>query len=290
MSDQRIEPAAPSEFVIYTDESEKDGRYFSNFYGGVLVRSTDLHDVIASLEACKQRLNLYGEVKWQKVTRNYLDKYLELMGAFFDFVTADKIKVRIMFTQNRLVPKGLSPDQRRDAYYLLYYQFLKHAFGFPYSNPSRSPIHVRLNLDQLPQNREQNARFKSFILGLNRNPQFRTAKVSFREDQIAEVDSHDHVLLQCLDIVLGAMCFRLNDKHKDKPPRQWRRGQRTIAKEELYKSLVGRIREFYPGFNIGESTGKQGDWSNLWNHPYRHWKLIPRNHEIDGTKAKPKRK
>ncbi len=29
------------EFVIYTDESDKDGRYFSNFYGGALVRSTE---------------------------------------------------------------------------------------------------------------------------------------------------------------------------------------------------------------------------------------------------------
>ncbi len=148
---------------------------------------------------------------------------------------------------------------------------------------------MRLNLDQLPNNREQNARFKGYILGLNRNPQFRAARVSFREDQIAEVSSHDHVLLQCLDIVLGAMCFRLNDKHKDKPQRQRRRGNRTIAKEKLYKFLLSRIRQIYPGFNIGETTGKRGGWSDLWNQSYRHWKLIPQSHEIDEARSKRKK-
>jgi hypothetical protein len=39
-----------TELVIYTDESDKEGEYFSNFYGGVLVRSRDLASVIANLE------------------------------------------------------------------------------------------------------------------------------------------------------------------------------------------------------------------------------------------------
>jgi len=280
---------SPREFVIYTDESDKNGQYYSNFYGGVLVRSTDLNEVIATLDNCKQQLNLLQEVKWQKVTENYLDKYLALMAEFFDFVADDKIKVRIMFTQNRFVPKGLSPDQRKIEYYLLYYQFLKHAFGLPYANEDKTPIFVRVNLDQLPANREENSTFKSFILRLNQNSQFRQARIQFRHDQIAEIDSRQHVVLQCLDVVLGAMCFRLNDKHKEKPAGKRRRGKRTIAKEKLYQFINRRIREIYPNFNIGDSTGKQGDWTNLWHHPYRHWKFIPKAHEIDDSKSKPKK-
>jgi len=57
------------------------------------------------------------------------------------------------------------------------------------------------------------------------------------EDQIAEVKSHNHVLLQCVDIVLGAIQFRLNDLHKVTPEGKWRRGKRTIAKEKLYKMI-----------------------------------------------------
>jgi len=275
------------EYVIYTDESDKKGKYYSNFYGGVLVRSPDLQSVIDALEDCKTQQNLHGEVKWQKVTENYLGKYVSLIDAFFDEVAAACVKVRVMFRQNQYVPTGLSTEQRRAEYHVLYYQFIKHTFGLQYSGDGSQIVNVRLNLDQLPQNREDNAQFKSFLLGLNRNPKLRKAGIRFRADQIAEVHSHDHVLLQCLDIVPGAMAFRLNDKHKQKPPGQYRRGKRTIAKERLYKHIRRRICEVYPNFNVGETTGKGGDWANLWCHPYRHWKFIPKDHRIDASKTKP---
>ena len=274
------------EYVIYTDESEKKGKFYSNFYGGVLVRSPDLHPVIDRLEQCKARLNLHQEVKWQKVTENYLEKYKALIDEFFDEVAAGRAKVRVMFTQNQFIPTGLSPDQRRAEYHLLYYQFIKHAFGLRFAGIAGQEIQVRLNMDQLPDNREQNAQFKAYLLGLNSNTKFRGAGIRFRADQIAEVQSHDHVLLQSLDVVLGAMAFRLNDKHKEKPPGQHRRGKRTIAKERLYKHIRARICQLYPNFNIGETTGKGGDWENLWLHPYRHWKFVPAEHEIDPTKTK----
>ena len=83
------------------------------------------------------------------------------------------------------------------------------------------------------------------------------------------------------------MAFRLNNKHRVKPEGQARRGKKTIAKEKLYKHILGRIREVYANFNIGESTGIQGDPANRWRHPYRHWKLIPKNHERDMSRRKP---
>ena len=142
-------------------------------------------------------------------------------------------------------------------------------------------------MDQMPTSREETAKFKAFLEALSRNPGLRRADVRFDKRQIAEVDSKDHDILQCLDVVLGSMTFRLNNHHKLKPDGQQRRGKRTIAKEKLYKHILGRIRAVYPNFNIGESTGKQGDITNRWRHPYRHWKMIPRDHERDMTKKKP---
>jgi hypothetical protein len=46
------------EYVIYCDESEENGCYFSNFYGGALVRSADLEQVRLRLEKRKEKLNL----------------------------------------------------------------------------------------------------------------------------------------------------------------------------------------------------------------------------------------
>lgn len=276
-----------SELVIYTDESDKDGAYFSNFYGGVLVRANDLETATDQLQACKSDHNLHGEIKWQKVTSNYLEKYTSVMNVFFDLIEADLAKVRIMFTDNKYVAQGLTSEHRQATYHILYYQFIKHAFGLQFcGNEHPPPIHIRLNLDQMPTSNEDTAQFKSYIVGLNRNPRFRSAGISFDERQIAEVDSRKHVLLQCLDIVLGSIVFRLNNKHKIQPG-QTRRGKRTIAKEKLYKFINTRIRNIYPNFNIGISTGHQGDLNNFWNHPYRHWLFIPKNHKRDNSKAKP---
>jgi hypothetical protein len=67
------------------------------------------------------------------------------------------------------------------------------------------------------------------------------------------------------------MNFRLNDKHLDKPQGKKRRSQKTRTKERIYQHINERIRELYPYFNIGITTGHQGNLANRWRHAYRHW-------------------
>ncbi|MED0701991.1 DUF3800 domain-containing protein [Aeribacillus composti] len=270
------------QYIIYCDESEKNGKYYGNFYGGALVKSTDFHLVKDTLEKRKEELGFKGEVKWQKVTDQYLEKYIELIDTFFDFIEINKVKVRIMFTHNMYLPNELSKEQRDNEYFLLYYQFFKHAFGLKYSNPSTNPISLYIFFDQLPDTKEKNQKFIDYIYNLQFQDIFKDANLYINsKDDIAEAVSHKHVILQCLDIVLGAMEFRLNEKHKEIPEGKKRRGKRTRAKEKLYKHINKRIRKIYPGFNIGESTGRSGDNKNLWNHPYRHWKFTPSEKKLN---------
>ncbi|QKY70201.1 DUF3800 domain-containing protein [Lentibacillus sp. CBA3610] len=266
------------QYIIYCDESEKRGKYFSNFYGGALVRSNDFHIVRGSLELKKEELNLFNEVKWQKVTEKYLDKYKQLMDQFFYYVKRDKIKVRIMFTHNRYEINQLSYYQQQNEYFILYYQFFKHAFGLIYSNSNpKKRVSIYPFFDQLPDTKKKNQAFINFIYKLQFDPDFQLNNIVIHsKDDIAEAESHNHVILQCIDIVLGAMEFRLNNKHLAKADGSKRRGKRTIAKEKLYKHIYSHIRDIYPNFNIGESTGTNGDKSKRWKHSYRHWKFIPR--------------
>ena len=67
------------EFVIYADESVKQGRYYSNFYGGAMVQSGDLALVESELRQLFAEENLKSEVKWTKVSSGYLAKYVSLM-------------------------------------------------------------------------------------------------------------------------------------------------------------------------------------------------------------------
>lgn len=120
---------AEREYIIFCDESLKHGRFYSNFYGGVLVGASQYEKVTARLDAKKRELNLYSEVKWEKVTARYLEKYEALIHQFFEELRAGRLKVRIMFRQNARQAERLTPQQREDEYFIFYYQFPKHAFG-----------------------------------------------------------------------------------------------------------------------------------------------------------------
>lgn len=262
------------ELILYCDESDSSGKHFSNFYGGALVESPHLNEVRERLEACKIAQNLLGEVKWQKITEPYASKYMILATEIFNLVREGKLKIRIMFTQNYFSPTRLTEDQRENGFFLLYYQFIKHAFGMKFAGkPHLPPASVRIYFDKLPDTNEKCLAFKGFVSGLNQNYEWRNAGLSIKQDQLAEIDSKEHVILQALDLVLGAIQFRLNDKHLEKAPGTNRRGKRTIAKERVYKHILGEIRNTYEGkhFNIGTNTGKPEGMVNLWKDPYRHW-------------------
>lgn len=258
------------QYLIYADESHKKGKYFSNFYGGALVNYTELEKINKDLTLKKEELGLFQEVKWTKVTEQYLEKYIELINYFFEFVKFNQIKIRIMFRQNAQVPQNLTRKQEKKEYFLLYYQFIKHAFGIDFCNPDRkNQVTLKLYFDKLPDTKKKNKEFKGYIYALN--DFFYTNNVHIYNEDIAEVDSKNHVILQCMNIVLGAMNFKLNNMDKEKLPGSNKCGKRTIAKEKLYKNILNNIKIIHPNFNIGISTSSHGNFANNWESPYRHW-------------------
>ncbi|MEN6521351.1 MAG: DUF3800 domain-containing protein [Armatimonadota bacterium] len=278
------------EYIIFCDESDKKGKYFSNFYGGVLVGASQYQRITKSMNEKKNELNLFGEVKWSKVSERYLPKYQDLIKCFFEEVAVNNLKVRIMFSQNAWQPTGLTREDIELQYFKLYYQFIKHGFGLRYIDGKAGATKLRLYPDQLPDTHEKIEMFKGYLLALQYSKEFRNSGITIAKEDIAEVRSHDHVLLQCLDIVLGSMSFRLNDKHRDKPEGSQFLAKKTKAKHTLYKTIHDEIRKIYPNFNIGISTGKGRDYANRWNHPYRHWLFRPGEGEYDESLTKGKSK
>lgn len=271
------------EYIIYCDESISKGTFYSDFYGGALVRSKDFISVNEILNTKKSELQFYGEIKWTKVTSAYLTKYKEIITAFFDLIKKDLVKIRIMFRQNAQVPI-LKEEDKDSGYEKLYYQFIKHAFGLRYSG-NNEHTYLRLYFDMLPLNKVKNEKFINHIFALQSLEPFQNGNIKIRRNDIVEVKSHDHVILQCMDIILGAMSFRLNDLHKLKPDGSRTRGKRTVAKEKLYKHINAHIRQIYPGFNIGITTSKNPA-ENIWEHPYRHWRFTPKDFVLDESKYK----
>jgi hypothetical protein len=282
-------PRAEKEYLIFLDESERKGAYFSSFYGGVIVGGRHYDRVTQLLNEKKRELNFFGEVKWSKVTETYLAKYRALIDCFFDEVAAGHLRVRIMFRQNAHKPQNLTREQVESEYFRLYYQFVKHAFGLMCMPEHGHPVSLRLYFDELPDKAEKRQQFKGYILGLGANKEIAMRDIVMNPENITEVRSHDHVLLQCLDVVLGAMAFRLNNKHLEKIPGQRIRGKKTRAKEGLYKAIHGRIATLKPHFNIGISTGLSDPHHGKWRDPYLHWKFIPAGASWDDTLTKPRK-
>lgn len=274
------------EYILFCDESDKKGEFYSNFYGGVMVGLSHYDRIKKRLEDKKEGLGFKNELKWQKVTDRYLDRYQAFIHAFFDEVRAGNLKVRIMFRQNTHTRRFDDPEDKALEYFKLYYQFIKHSFGLAYMDHLHPEVFLRLYFDQFPDTSERAEQFKGYLNGLQGMKHFKTARIKIREGDIAEIKSHEHILLQGIDIVLGAMVFRLNNKHKAIPEGKHRRGKRTIAKEKLYKYILEEIKTLYPHFNIGISTGKKEGMESLWLDPYRHWKFIPNEHIYDETKTK----
>ena len=277
------------EYLIICDESDRKGPFFSNFYGGVRIGASHLRPVTQRLQQVKRDLGLQNEVKWAKTDAKIVSRYEVMMRAFFDEIAAGRLVMRVMFTQNALVPKGLTEQHHAEGYYILYYQFLKHGFGLPHMPAHETPPRLRIYLDEIGDTKEQIAKFRGFIAGLSKNSHIRAKGLILEEQNITEVRSHDHILLQCLDVVLGAMPFRLNDKHLEKPEGQHRRGKRTVAKERLYKFVLGEIKRVSgkPNFNISMTTGLSEFPMGRWSDPYLHWCFKPSEFTYDPSKKKP---
>ncbi|TAE02079.1 MAG: hypothetical protein EAZ97_02775 [Bacteroidetes bacterium] len=261
-------------YYIWCDESVKNGKLFSDFYGGILVNSKDFETIKTVLEAEFALSKLGTELKWTKINEFQAEGYMHMMDVFFSYIELAQVKVRIMFTENRFQKMLVSKYERENKFHLLYYQFVKHAFGLKFIDHQENSF-LEFFFDKIPDKDEKNEIFKNYIFSLQRLPEFQKAKICIEPDAIAEVESHKHILLQCLDVVLGAMAFRLNKMHLEKPEGSKKRGRRTIAKEKVYKYILQKIKNIYPNFNIGISTGLQANKANLWIGTYRHWRFLP---------------
>ena len=273
-------------FIIYCDESDSKGKYFPNFYGGALVEASKQKAVDAELQAKKDALNVFrGEMKWERVTPHYASKYIEFLELVFDIIARGDLKVRVMFTHNQHRP-NLQDYQIGKDYLLLYYQFLKHAFGLQYSTHGLETASAAVLLDDMPADTESINEFRRYLANLSDYPKWRKAGFSLAFDDITTVNSRDHNIMQALDIILGGVNSRLNEKHTRVIPPARRRSKRARAKEQVYAVIKRRVKELYPNFNFGVSTSVKGDLANRFHHPYRHWEFQPSDSTHDPSRTK----
>lgn len=268
---------------IWLDESDRHGEFYSNFYGGILVSSKHYREVMERMRSIVIEVGINDEIKWQKVNEYHYEKYLRVVDELFDLAKEGKLKIRIFFRHNQFTASRLTSDEKKADYQMLYYQFIKFAFGLPYADEDLDSM--TLFIDEIPLRQSERDEFLSHIQGMANDPVLKSKGLTIADDGIVEVNSKQHLPLQFMDVILGAICFKLNEKDKLKAEGENKIGKRTLEKLKLYKHINARIREIYPNFNIGVTTPIRVP-SDSWTQVYRHWSFIPKYHTRDTSRTK----
>ena len=243
------------------DESSKKGKRFSYFYGGAMLKENKYDKIASILNDYKAKFGL-NELKRTKINDRNYKSYMDVLELFFTFVKSGDIKVRIMFSPNEQLQTDI-PHSQNETYTKFYHTFIINSFNIFYAQKDYS---LRLIFDDLPETKEQCLKFKtSLIKSIKRNKKPKTNKVFLKKQDIAEVDSKKHVILQCVDVIVGLTDFFLNTTDED-----LNNSVRAKAKFNVWKFIYERILEINKEFNFTKSTLPIYSHKG-WNTPYQHF-------------------
>jgi hypothetical protein len=272
-------------YVMYCDEAWTDGDHRWRLYGGCLLKERDRQKVTDVLNKMKGDLGLKHEMKWHKVSETNQERFGQVVCEFIRLVDQGCIKLRLMYHDRLFKPKSLTPYQKLYGYYILYYYFAVMGFGLQYHGQCETDeASIHFFPDILPDDPVKRNQFKTFMESIHRATKYRGH--GFRFQNVADVDSRNHVLLQCVDVIIGSAGFKLNDFDKKLGPNR-RKLKTTKAKIALYKTIRDCIADVSKrqlgtrAFGYGVSTSYGSDVTNRWRHKIRQWRFVPRDAEVD---------
>ena len=246
-------------YVIYCDESDRKSKKYCYFFGALILKNDDILEVSNYLQNAISNYN--SELKWSKISNSYIDNslYKNFIKAIFELIESERIKIRIFFMPNIFL-ESHSNQSDEISFFKLYHTFLTHTFkGFKIES---------VMLDRLPiQTKTEVYKFKTYL----------SKKLNLNSSQISDIDSSKHIIIQAIDILTGAISFKLNKKDLERNC-DGKIGKKTKSKLNIYKYINARIRSlspqnYYKYFNIGVSTGTlncEGFNRKLFDK-YRHW-------------------
>ena len=180
-------------FNLYCDEScylDNDGNRFM-FIGGISCAYPQIKIHTSSITEIKKRHNFYAELKWNKVSESKIKFYLDIIDYFF----STDLQFRAISIEKEKRTSGVMCcfDER---YYDMYYYLLNNDINTRYSYNVYLDIKDTLSVFKVHKLYEiLNAKY-----GVFRN--------------IQNIRSHESLLLQLADFILGAVAYNVNNLEK----------------------------------------------------------------------------
>ena len=246
--------------VIICDESVKKGKNYSYFYGGCLCNENRYEQISNTLSTFASALN-FNELKSTKITPKNYKNYIRVLDLFFTFIKSGELKLRIMFAPNEELLNLKKAEN--ESYSKFYYIFIRHAFSLLYAKEN---LKLRLIFDDLPETKKVCRKFKRFLVhNLNNLDIPNTNDIFISDKQIEEVDSKKHIILQCVDVILGCIDAFVNEY--DSPDTN--SSKRFKARFDVFKFIFSKVQEIHPYFQILKTTlpvyNNKG-WLDVYKH------------------------
>jgi hypothetical protein len=133
-----------TEYELYSDEREvhyQNNRYL--FIGGLVCTNNGRARIFERLREVRKKHDLTKEMKWQKVSRRYIDAYRDWVDVFFSDPYARYSILRINRSHprwSRFRPRSDRKPTRDDRLASAFYQFLFFTFG-PLRDTKRWWVH-----------------------------------------------------------------------------------------------------------------------------------------------------
>lgn len=184
-------------FNIYCDESchiENDHKPFM-FLGKVSAAYNQVKLHTENIQELKKKHHFYAEIKWTSVSKSKLRFYEELIDYFF----STDLQFRAIGVEKSRINNGAFNQCYDDFYYKMYYYLLNHNLNSLYNYNVYLDIKDTLSAFKVKKLKEiLNTKF-----GVFRNVQ--------------NIRSHESLLLQLADLIMGAISYYHNDFDKANP-------------------------------------------------------------------------
>jgi len=183
-------------YNLYCDESchlENDGKKYM-LLGYVSCPYPQIKEHSENIKKMKQKFNFFGEMKWSKISNSNISFYSEIIDYFFD----KHLNFRALIVNKTTINKERFSDSFDDFYYKMYWQLIIHKID----TLNRYNIYLDIK-DSLSATKVH--KLKQI---LNMNLQV--------IDRLQNIRSHESLLLQMCDVILGAISYNLNQENKNR--------------------------------------------------------------------------
>lgn len=186
------------EFEVYCDESRQDliaqkkaNQYF--MIGSLWLPAELREDIKLNIKDLREKFSVRGEIKWSKISPSKMNFYLALIDLFISY--QDRLRFRCIAIESSKVDLGWHNHDKELGFYKFYYQLLQHwILDF---NSYTIFCDTKTNRDP--------TRLKELTHCLRASNL--TSDVGF----IQALPSHEVILIQLTDLLLGAGSAKMNN-------------------------------------------------------------------------------